>query len=179
VLVITADALNERPPGISLNSFRAVIVLNPNKIKLRSDLAEFDPPKTCVLSGEYEMKRIDTLVQWLPLVPSEASASGARKLPNLQTWCTSRAQLLSQHLKHNGDYMNKEESESVQALLRQTRCLPEFAAACGMKDLPAVPALEKLIPDTTPKEFYDPEQARKLSQTHGKIAWMVAKHMKR
>lgn len=179
VLVITAHALNELPASTALNLFCAMIVLNPGKTKLRSDLAELDPPKTFVLSKECEMKRIALLVQWLPLVPSDPWASESRKLPYLKTWCTTRAQLLNKHLQENRAYMDEDEFKAVEALLRQTRCLHAFAAACGMKDLPTVPVLEKLVSNTEAKEFWDAEQARKLFDTHDKVAWMVAEHMKR
>lgn len=180
VLVITAHALNRLPVDVNLSFFDAVIVLKSDNTKIRCD-GDL-PPKTLVLTSELEMKHLDMLVQWLPLVtpkPVQREHFDPRTLSNLQAWCDERVRLLKKHLKNNQDFMEEDEATAVQALLRQTRCLPQFAAACGMNDIPAVPALEKLTAtDATNRDYFDVEQSRKLSETHNKVEWMVTSHMK-
>lgn len=181
VLVITARALNRLPAGVTLSFFDAVIVLKSDDTKICCD-EEALPSKTLVLTSELEMKHLDMLVQWLPLVPPEPVRRvhfEPRALRNLKAWCDERVRILNKHLGNNQDCMEEDEAEAVRALLRQTRCLPEFVAACGMDDIPAVPALERLTAtDATKRGFFDAEHARKLSDTHGKVAWMVTSHMK-
>ena len=139
------------------------------------------PPKTLVLTSELEMDHLDMLVQWLPLVfhkPAPRFHFEPYTLPNLQAWCDERVRLINKYLGDNQDYMEEDKTKAVQGLLRQTRCLPEFAAACGMDDIPAAPALEGLthIPHTG--NYFDAEHVRKLSEIHAKVAWMVTSHMK-
>jgi len=180
VLVITARALNQFPLSAIPSFFCAMIVLKPGSAEIRSDLAHLKPPKTLVLSGEHEMRCLALLVQWLPCVPcSTPQPDAVNPLPNLRAWCQERVRSLHKILADSGDAMEHGELQDVQALKYQTQCLPEFAEACGMDDVFTTPALQKLVPDAAGRSFYDDkEQARKLKNTHEKIAWMVSKHMK-
>lgn len=181
VLVITARALNRLPEGVTLCCFDAVIVLKPDNTKICCD-KEALPPKTLVLTSELEMEHLDALVQWLPLVPPKLVRRvhfEPRTLRNLQAWCDERVRLLNKHLGDNKDCMEEDEVKAVQTLLRQTRSLPEFVAACRMDDIPVVPALEKCTAaSASNSEYFDVDHARKLSDIHGKVAWMVTSHMK-
>lgn len=133
-----------------------------------------------VLFGGWAIQNAALLVQWLPLIShDDSSASQCEELVNLKAWCKKRLKALTEKLRAESEFLDMKERQSLLKSQTIMRELPKFARACGMKDLEEVCENRDLIEVTKKdEEYWDPGQARRLREAHGKVEWMVTSHMK-
>lgn len=182
VLICSSEYLNDNVMLQLLpRCYHTIIVLRTCNLlaSVRDFLAE-SQMKLHVLLGSWAIQNAALLVQWLPLLSrDDSSDSQYEELVNLKAWCKKRLKSVTEKLLAESDFLDMSERQLLLKSQTIMRELPKFARACGMKDLEEVCENHDLIEVTKKdEEYWDPGQARRLREAHGKVSWMVTSHMK-